>query len=370
MLPPVSGRPLVLLVTPDFPPDHGGIQLVAQRLAAHAERYEPHVVTFDGSGAATFDAAQGFAVERVPRAARQPLAIARLNAAAISRARALRPQAVLNLHIVTAPAAWVIGRTQRVAAVQYLHGNEVSARPRLARFAVRSAAVSVAVSSYTRQLALDLGADPARVQVIPPGVDVVAGADGPRASRPTLVTVARMADSLKGHDVMVRALPLIRERVPDVEWLVIGEGPRRAGIERSARDAGLAGCVRFLGALPDVERDAWLERAHVFVMPSRQRDSGGGGEGFGIAYLEAGLHGLPVVAGAVAGALDAVTEETGVLVDPRDERALADAVVALLLDPERAQRLGAAGRERAASFGWPLVARRVETLLLELTGQV
>jgi phosphatidylinositol alpha-1,6-mannosyltransferase len=112
----------------------------------------------------------------------------------------------------------------------------------------------------------------------------------------------------------------------------------------------------------DAERDAALDRAHVFAMPSRLPPGGVGGEGFGIVYLEAGAHRLPVVAGAVGGALDAVVhEKTGLLVDPEDVGAVAQAVGDLLLDPQRAGELGDAGREHAQGFAWPpaeSIARR------------
>jgi glycosyltransferase involved in cell wall biosynthesis len=93
-------------------------------------------------------------------------------------------------------------------------------------------------------------------------------------------------------------------------------------------------------------------------------DAGGAGEGFGIAYMEAGRFGLPVVAGGVAGALDAVVDgETGLLVDPQDHVAAADAISSLLCQPALASRLGAAGRERARSFSWQRTAAAVEDVL-------
>ncbi len=121
--------------------------------------------------------------------------------------------------------------------------------------------------------------------------------------------------------------------------------------------------------MSDAERDAALARAHVFAMPSRL-PPGGGGEGFGIVYLEAAAHGLPVVAGDVGGARDAIVHgETGLLVDPESPAALADALSDLLLDPPRARALGEAGAQRARGFAWPLIAREVEELAFEVSSR-
>jgi phosphatidylinositol alpha-1,6-mannosyltransferase len=356
------------VISPDFPPAPGGIQTVVERLARYAEGWQPHVVTLDHPGAAGFDSEQGFSVRRVGGVAgNRPLTVLRLNMAAIAVGRALRPQVVLSAHIVTSPAAWLLRRRRGVPVVQYVYADEVVHRPRLARFAVRSADACVVISEYTRELALALGARPDRLHLIPPGVELPdAQAVGKRAARPTAITVGRLEDRFKGHDMVIRALPLVRERVPDVEWVVVGDGRLRGELDDLAGQAGVREHVRFAGSVSDAERDALLDCAHVFVMPARLPDGGAGGEGFGIVYLEAGAHGLPVVAGAVGGVRDAVDESCGVLVEPTDERAIARAVADLLLDSSRARRLGDAGHERAQRYAWPRIAARVERLLIEV----
>jgi phosphatidylinositol alpha-1,6-mannosyltransferase len=84
-----------------------------------------------------------------------------------------------------------------------------------------------------------------------------------------MITVGRLEDSRKGHDVVIRALPLIVRRLPEVEWIVIGDGSLRAELEQAAAATGVREHVRFLGAVDDADRDAWLDRAHVYVMPAR-----------------------------------------------------------------------------------------------------
>jgi len=362
-----SGLPRLLVLTPDFPPRRGGIQILAHRVVAGLRRFEPIVVTPDGPGARAFDREQPFAIVRTPTADTNVGTNLRLNRAGVGVARHVRPAAVLVVHLACSPASALVRLGLGAPSLLYLHADELVDRPVLTRFAVRTAGAIVAVSTHTRDMAVAFGASPSRIARVHPGVDLpVDGTPAEPADRPTIVTVARLVDRYKGHDVVLRALPQVREHVPDVQWVVIGEGPLRGELEAQAASEGLDGTARFLGEVSDVERDAWLDRAHVFVMPSRL-PPGAGGEGFGIVYTEAAAHGLPVVAGAVAGARDAVVHgETGLLVDPTDPAAVADALTRVLRDDDLARRMSELGRARARELAWALVAERVEDRLLDL----
>ena len=360
--------PRLLILTPDFPPQPGGIQVVAHRLAVGLGGFATTVIAPDAPQAARFDADSALNTRRVRggaslRGGRNAL----LNAAALAQGLRLRPALTLSMHIATSPAAAAIKRATGSRTVQYFHAEEIGAKPRLAAFAANAADASIAVSRYTAGLVAATGARPGALSVIGNGSDVP-----PRAlveplavERPTILTIARIEERYKGHDVMLRALPLVLAKLPEAQWVVIGEGSLRPGLQAQAEAAGLVGAVRFLGALPDEQRDLWLRRAQLLAMPSRLPAGGFAGEGFGIVYLEAGAYGKPVVAGNVGGALDAVLDgETGLLVDPLDALAVADAITRLLLDPELAARLGAGGRARAEAQSWPHVVERVEAVLL------
>jgi phosphatidylinositol alpha-1,6-mannosyltransferase len=355
-----------LIVTPDFPPAPGGIQLLIHRLASGLADVESRVVALGVEGDVEFDAACGLDVRRVARksAGRNRLAVARLNAAAVRAGFGFRPDVIVCGHVVAAPAAALLRRAGRGRVVQYLHGDEFRTRSGLVRRAIAGADAVIAVSRHTREMALAAGCDPDRLHVIPPGVDLPPPAAAERSSSPTIVTVARLVEAYKGHDVMIRALRRVRERIPTARWVVVGDGPLRPGLEELARREGVADAVEFAGSLSDAERDARYDEAHVFAMPSRLPEEGLGGEGFGIVYLEAGAHGLPSVAGDVAGARDAVVDgETGLLVDPTDPAAVAAGLTELLADRERATRMGAAAREHAEGHAWPRIVARVEDLL-------
>jgi phosphatidylinositol alpha-1,6-mannosyltransferase len=358
-----------LVVTPDFPPALGGIQTLIHRLVRHSRKLDIRVVTLDSPGARQFDRGQPLYVRRAPYLRRwRPVSIGILNAMALREAFAFGPDVVLSAHIVTSPAAAAISRCLSIPVVQYLYGKEIGAKPRLTRFALDNAAAGIAISRYTRDLAVATGAHPHRLALIPPGVDPVDPASepsaGPWTPRPTFVSIARLEDRYKGHDVVMRAMPLILARVPEAKWVIVGDGPLRAHLERLSAVHGVTSHVRFVGAVSDEERDTWLGRSALLAMPSRLPARGAAGEGFGIVYLEAGVRGVPVIAGNVAGAVDAVIDgQTGVLVDPDDHVAVGDAIASLLEDPARARRLGQGGRAHAEALAWPRIAARVEDVL-------
>lgn len=360
-------RSRVLVTTPDFPPATGGIQRLIAELVLHATGWETVVVTLDHPNA-------GHAPEPVPtlrvangQALRQA-SIARLNAATVRKGLSWRPDAIVSGHIVTAPGALSLGALLRVPTVQYLYAKELVERPSLVRLATARSTATIVLSQHSADIARRAGTNPARLHVIAPGVDVAE--QSPRrtanAELPTILTVARLADRYKGFDVMLRALPLVRARIPRARWVVVGDGPLRSELERTAQAWALGDGVLFCGRVSDGELEGWFARSHVFAMPSRV-PADGGGEGYGLVYLEAGARGLPCVAGNAGAVAEAVINgETGLLVDPTDHVELAGALVELLADVDRADALGAAGRERARMLSWDRMAAETESLVADL----
>jgi phosphatidylinositol alpha-1,6-mannosyltransferase len=213
-----------------------------------------------------------------------------------------------------------------------------------------------------------------RMVQLTPGVDDVAfhpGAGGEQVrrelgleGRPVVVCVSRMV-ARKGQDVLVRALPLIREQVPDAALLLVGDGPHRRSVERDVERLGLAEHVRFTGRVPWARTPAYYDAGNVFCMPTRTRLAGLEPEALGICYLEAAATGLPVVAGDSGGAPDAVLDgENGLVVDGRDVPGVAAACARLLADPDLAQRFGTRGRDWVSErWRWDDLAVRLRRIL-------
>jgi phosphatidylinositol alpha-1,6-mannosyltransferase len=181
---------------------------------------------------------------------------------------------------------------------------------------------------------------------------------------PVVVCVSRLVPR-KGQDTLIRAWPLIRARVPDAVLLLAGDGPYRAGLDRLARQLGVADAVVFAGAVPQASLPAYYDAGNVFAMPCRTRRRGLDVEGLGIVYLEASATGLPVVGGDSGNAPDAIRDgETGYVVPGRDQDALAGRVTQLLTDPVGAASMGDKGLAWVnEEWRWELVSKRFADIL-------
>ncbi len=369
-----------LIVTNDFPPRTGGIESF---VLAIAERLPPdsvvvHTARQPGDGA--FDSSLGFPVVRDSARLMVPTPGVTRRAAEIARAErcdrvwfgAAAPLALM------APALRRAGVSRTVATT---HGHEVwwaavpATRPLLRAIGERNDTVTYLGEYCRRRIARALtGQARRRMRRLTPGVDDTvfrpdAGGDEVRkryglGGRPVVVCVSRMV-ARKGQDVLVKALPAVRRRVPDAALLLVGDGPSRRAVTRLVAEHGLERDVVLAGRVPWTTTPAYYAAGNVFAMPTRTRMGGLEPEALGICYLEAAATGLPVVAGDSGGAPDAVLEgENGFVVDGRSVEQVADRVATLLEDDALADRMGERGRAWVAeSWLWDRQARRLQDLL-------
>jgi glycosyltransferase involved in cell wall biosynthesis len=155
---------------------------------------------------------------------------------------------------------------------------------------------------------------------------------------PVAISVSRLAEG-KGHDRIIRAMAVVRRRVPDAQLLVVGDGDLRPSCEALVAELGLGEAVRFLGTRRDVPR--LLAGADVFAFASAT-------ESFGLVVAEAMAARLAVVALRLPSLADFTTAETGLFADQDDDERFADHLATALADRELARRLGQAGHDLVA----------------------
>ena len=228
----------------------------------------------------------------------------------------------------------------------------------LARRLIRHAGRISVLASYTHELLCTRFPAAASKTFLTPGALRTSFSSAPFA-RPrephdhvVILTVGRLHPR-KGQHFIIEALQALpaAQRANVEYWLVGGPSKENYGarLREAAAASGLA--VQFFGNVDDDELTRLYGRADIFAMTSI--DHKHSVEGFGLVYLEAAAHGLPVVAHAVGGVPEAVADGvTGLLVPPRDRPALTAAFARLIDDPALRSRLGAAGREWARQNSW------------------
>jgi glycosyltransferase involved in cell wall biosynthesis len=269
-----------------------------------------------------------------------------------------RPELIVCTHLALAPIGWLAGMLARRPYWVVVHGIEAwGVLPTWKRQGLVRADRIVATSAFNReQVIRRQRTDPERLVRLPCVLDEgllrVAPVDEcvrrwtPRGRR-IILTVARLAASeqYKGHDVVLRALPQVIERAPNLTYLIVGDGDDRPRLETMAERLKLRDHVVFTGRVTDGELAACYRASEVFVLPARtvldERDPKG--EGFGIVLLEAMAFGKPVIGPNYGAPAEIVKhEEHGLLVNPEGPSGVAEALIRLLDAPEDARRMGEA----------------------------
>ncbi|MBD3379952.1 MAG: glycosyltransferase [Candidatus Omnitrophica bacterium] len=222
------------------------------------------------------------------------------------------------------------------------------------RFLMRSADRVIFVSEKAaRDRFSDRELDKRKTSIVYNGVDTErlvrdkAGGEKTRrkfgiGEKDVLLGIVALIEPLKGHDILLQALALLRKKEPGVKLLVNGKTVNerfRKALEKAVAETGLEGAVIFGGYEEDITNV--LSALDIFVLPSRR-------EGFSRALIEAMSCSLPVVASSVGGNMEAVKDRvSGLLVPYGDPEALAEALLELVSDPGAAREMGAKGRKRA-----------------------
>jgi phosphatidylinositol alpha-mannosyltransferase len=240
------------------------------------------------------------------------------------------------------PSYW-IGRRFAGRLAKLLHG----------RIAVSSAARHF-ISTYF----------PGEYEIIPNGVDLDRFANAApfeelRDGTLNILFVGRFEER-KGLIHLLKAYHRLRKRKVDARLLVVGAGPKEREYRRYVGLRGIRD-VEFLGRVSDDDKVRYFASADIFCAPNT------GQESFGIVLLEAMAAGVPIVASDIHGFKNVMQRNVqGLLVEPRNPRALAAALYALARDPDLRHDMGEAGRERAPEFSWDRVTERIVDFYYEI----
>jgi glycosyltransferase involved in cell wall biosynthesis len=354
-------KPLRILVLIDSLLE-GGAEKAAVELACALDRarFTPHLLVTRQSGP----------LQRLVEAAELPTTVLgrthRLSPAAYRTARALAADSDLIHAHKLGSAVWgaLLARRARVPLVVHDHNWSESPTwrkglllrawigPPAARFLCVSAPVAEAVAAQ--------GIPRDRVEVMPNGIALDAALPraearaelGLRANEFAVGIVARLRAE-KAHEVLLDALAELRSAGRPIRLCVVGSGERDEELRMLADRLGLDGAVVWAGERPDAAR--LVSAFDVSVLCSAW-------EGLPLAALESLAAGVPLVASAVGGLPDLLADGAGVLVEPRNPPALAEALARLMDAPEEAAELSRKGRARAAGYELAAVARRVESV--------
>jgi glycosyltransferase involved in cell wall biosynthesis len=305
-----------------------------------------------------------------------PLALAAGWRAARKVART-RSATIMHGHWVIPGGAVAAAARRDLPLVVSLHGSDVYVAEkiapvrRVAQRVFRRADAVTACSADLGRRAVALGADPARVEVVPYGVDTDRFRPDPLlrakrranlgipASAPLVFAAGRLVRK-KGFEYLIDAIRSL-PREDGIVFAIAGSGDLDAELRQRAAAAGAADRVRFLGNLSQDDVAGWLATADVVAVPS-VRDDSGNVDGLPNIVLETMASGTPIVTTS-AGGIGAVVEDgrTGRVVAERDAAALAEAIRSLSRNPDERIRLGDAARAIvAARFGWDVAAGRFE----------
>jgi glycosyltransferase involved in cell wall biosynthesis len=273
-----------------------------------------------------------------------------------------------------APLVW-FGRFRGMPVVCLTHGRDVTLpSPLYQSLVVRSLREVdriVCVSEASRRALIERSIPAQRIHVIPNGVSELVDREDLRFverkfSGKLLLSVGRQVQRKGYHWFLAEVFPSLVVQVPDVHFVMVGDGPLHSRLRKIAREKGIADRVSFLVDIDDVTLAMLYTQADVFVMPNIPVE--GDMEGFGIASAEAMFYGCPVVASHLEGLGQVLpNDDVGVRIPPREVSAFAKEIVRLLSDPGQARALAERGRAFAVqAFSWDKAVETYERVFAEV----
>lgn len=369
-----------LILTLEYPPQVGGIASYVENVARYLSPHQVLVYAPLHPGAEAVDAERPWETARRrpywrwlwPRSARALWQVWRLTKK--------EPITVIQVHHILplGYVAWCLYKWRQIPYDVFLHGsdwqiaNQHWLRRLLFKKLARSARQVIVNSQFSWQgVAAMLGRQTNPVVIYPcPGEEFFTYRPEPNemanlraklalSGKRVLISVSRLVDR-KGHARLAELLPRIVAQVPNVSWLIIGDGPERRAISRVLEQRSVQSIVRFLPDLPTSVLPPYYHLADLFVLLTH-RDRDKVEEAWGTSFIEAAASGLAAVAGRSGGTSEAVEHaRTGVVVDVENDNLVIESIVELLRNDSWRQALGLAAKERALQeFRWSVQLKKL-----------
>ena len=364
---------MFLVVTRNFPPDVGGMQILMGGLSESLLNHGPvKVFAYEYPDSNIYDSKSPINIERVK---------------GIKLFRKYRKANLVNNFMNTSPSIRAVfadhWKSLELIKTEYLkktrsfcllHSKEInhevgsSLNKRLIT-STDKADFIIANSNFTKRLAIKVGINPSKIHVIFPGIQkpkIVENISKIKAEKifgesfPKIITVARL-DKRKGHDKILMLMKNLKPKFPKIKYVSIGSGEEENNIVKLSKELSLENEVVFLKNIELELKIALIAGANLFLMPTRIEKKSV--EGFGISFIEAASYGVGSIGGKDGGASDAIAHnKTGLICDGNDLNSIYDSVINFF-ENENFIKFGKNAQEFSEKFYWNKVVKKYLKLI-------
>lgn len=364
---------MFLIVTRNFPPDVGGIQVLMGGLAENLLNHGPVKVftyeyensnVYDGKSTASIERVKGIKLFRKYRKANLINSFINGN----PNIRAIITDHWKSLELIKAE------NLKKTKIFCLLHSKEInheigSSLNKRTIKSTNNANFIIANSNFTKKLAIKVGIDPLKIHIIFPGIqkpENIENISRIKAEKnfgnsfPKIITVSRL-DKRKGHDKILMLIKNLKPKFPKIKYISIGFGKEENNLLKLTRELNLEKDVTFLKNIDYNFKTALIAEANLFLMPSRIEKKSV--EGFGISFIEAASYGVGSIGGIDGGASDAIVhKKTGLICDGKDFNSIYDSVVNFF-ENENFIKYGKCAKEFSEKFHWDKVVKNYLKLI-------
>ena len=364
---------MFLIVTRNFPPDVGGMQVLMGGLSESLLNHGPvKVFTFAYPDSNIYDSKSSINIERVK---------------GMKLFRNFRMGNFVNNFINTTPNIRAVfadhwkslelikaENIRKTKSFCLLHSKEInheigtSLNKRLIK-STDKADFIIANSNFTKQLAIKVGINSSKIHVIFPGIQkpkIVKNISKIKAEKvfgdsfPKIITVARL-DKRKGHDKILMLIKNLKPKFPKIKYVSVGAGEEENNLMKLSKELSLGEEIIFLKNIDSDLKTALFAEANLFLMPSRIEKKSV--EGFGISFIEAASYGVASIGGKDGGASDAISHnKTGLICDGKDLNSIYDSVVDFFKN-EKFIEYGENAKKFSENFHWNLIIKNYLKLI-------